>query len=264
LAAVAKTKGTAKKPTRAAKPTPPRKPAKKPARAVKSVAPARPKLPAIAVKPKRPTAPSLPLPPPPPAPPPVRDELVAPRDVARLLRYGERFGPHKNDVRMLALQLPVASGALAVFDPGAPRSWRVFDRPTGNGQFRVMLSLAKERLAAVIIHVGRPPIARWTVAHYQGQKRPKSPDQLPRVPVTTGSLALLDAGSGAPGTIAMTGAPGLAPSEVPLADGRRALGFACAAGDYAAYWGVDANDKPVCLVIDFDVLTQKEWKAKPT
>ena len=27
---------------------------------------------------------------------------------------------------------------------------------------------------------------------------------------------------------------------------------------------IDANDKPICLVVDFDVLTQKDWKSKPT
>lgn len=270
---MAKTKGSTKKPAaRAAKIA---KPAAKAAKAAKSPAkavPAKPKLPAVAVKPKKPSAPSLPLPPPPPPPPPVRDELAAPRDIARLLRYGEQFGPHKIDVRMLPVQLPVSSGALAVFDPGTPKSWRVFDRPTGDGQFRVMLSVArtpektgvKERLAAVVIHVGRPPIARWTVAHYKGQKRPKSPEQLPRVPVTTGWLALLGAGTGVPGAIPMTSPPVIAPVEVPLTDGRRALGFQTGDGEYAAYWGIDASDKPVCLVLDFDVFTQKDWKSKAT
>ena len=55
-----------------------------------------------------------------PIPPPVvpdggrvpRDELHAPRDIARLTRYGERFGPHKIDVRWLPLQLPVTGPAL--------------------------------------------------------------------------------------------------------------------------------------------------------
>ena len=79
------------------------------------------------------TKPSLPLPPPPPSPPPERDELPAPRDVARLTRYGERFGEKKIDVRWLPLQLPVASGSLAIFDPGAAKSWRVLDRPSGSG-----------------------------------------------------------------------------------------------------------------------------------
>ncbi|MDX2090279.1 MAG: DUF4241 domain-containing protein [Kofleriaceae bacterium] len=283
---MAKSKGAAKKPAarvvkksaakatkhvEAAKATKPAK-ATKAAKAVPAPAKAPPKLPAVVVKPKKPTAPSLPLPPPPPPPPPVRDELAAPRDIARLLRYGEPFGPHRIDARMLPLQLPVSSGALAVFDPGVPKSWRVFDRPTGDGQFRVMLSVArtpdktgtKERLAAVVIHVGRPPIARWTVAHYKGQKKPKDADQLPRVPATTGLVALLDAGTGVPGVVAMTPPAGVQPIEVPLTDGRRALGFASGTGDYAAYWGVDANDKPVCLVLDFDVFTQKDWKAKAT
>ena len=215
------------------------------------------------------TRPSLPLPPlPPPAPAP-RDEMPAPRDVARLTRYGERFGPYKIDVRWLPLQLPVASNSLAVFDPGAPKSWRVFDRPVGIGQFRAMLSIArndegKERLAAVVIHVGRPPIARWSVAHYRGQKRPKSADQLSRCPVTTGWLALIDAGQDAPGVVAVPppSLTGIQPVEVPLTDGRRALAMPCGNGEYAAYWAVDAGDKPICLVIDFDVFTQREWKAR--
>jgi hypothetical protein len=260
------TKKVAKPAQRSAKPQP------KSAKPQPKSAKPQPKLPTVAVKPKKPTAPSLPLPPPPPPPPAVRDELAAPRDIARLLRYGEQFGAHKIDARMLPLQLPVSSGALAVFDPSAPKSWRVFDRPTGDGQFRVMLSVArtpdktgtKERLAAVVIHLGRPPIARWTVAHNKGQKKPKTPEQLPRVPVTSGLVALLDAGSGVPGAVTMPAPTGVMPVEAPLIDGRRALGFASGNGEFAAYWGIDANDKPVCLVLDFDVFTQKDWKSKAT
>jgi hypothetical protein len=37
----------------------------------------------------------------------------------------------------------------------------------------------------------------------------------------------------------------------------------CGKGEYAAYWAVDAADKAVCLVVDFDVFTRKEWKASP-
>lgn len=228
------------------------------------------KLPTVAVKPKHATRPSVALPPPPPPPPPHRDELISPRDIGRLLRYGERFGPHKIDVRMLPLQLPVGSGALAILDPAAPKSWRAFDRPVGGGQFRVMLSVARtegkqpsEQIAAVVIHVGRPPIAKWTVAHYRGQKPPRSADAVPRVPVTSGWIVLVDAGAGAPGVIAVPAAQGIAPVEVPLTDGRRALALPCGNGDYAAYWAVDATDKPICLVVDFDVFTQKDWKSKP-
>jgi hypothetical protein len=144
----------------------------------------------------------------------------------------------------------------------------VLDRPSGNGAFRAMLSLArtednKEKLAAVVIHVGRPPIARWTVAHFRGQKKPKSADQLPRIPVTTGWIALLDAGKDSPGTLAMPAGLGIQPVEVPLTDGRRALALPCGNGEYAAYWAVDASDKPICIVLDFDVFSQKEWKARP-
>jgi hypothetical protein len=186
-----------------------------------------------------------------------------------LTRYGERFGEKKIDVRWLPVQLPVASGALAIFDPGAPKSWRVFDRPSGNGAFRAMLSIArtednKEKLAAIVIHTGRPPIAKWTVAHFKGGKKPKSADQLPRVVVTDGWLALMDAGKDAPGSVVVpSSTTGVQPVEVPLTDGRRALALPCGNGEYAAYWAVDAADKPICIVVDFDVFTQKEWKARP-
>jgi hypothetical protein len=242
--------------------------------AAKAAAAAKPKkLPLVAVKPARPTRPSLPLPPPPPSAPrpaPPRDEMPAPRDIARLTRYGERFGAHKIDVRWLPLTLPVAGTSLAVFDPGAPKSWRVFERPIGAGQFRAMLSIArsedgKERLAAIVVHVGRPPIARWTVAHFKGQKKPKSADQLPRCPVTGGWIALIDAGKESPGVVAVptTTIVGVQPIEIPLTDGRKALALPCGEGEYVAYWAVDASDKPICIVIDFDVFTQKEWKARP-
>jgi len=251
--AVAKTKGAVKKP------------AKRPAL---PTVPPKPKLPTVAQKPKKASAPSMPLPPPPPPPPAQRDELIAARDIGRLLRYGEQFGAHKIDVRMLPLQLGVASGALGVFDPSAPKSFRAFDRPVGAGQFRVMLSVArsgdKERLAAIVIHVGRPPIAKWTVAHYKGQKKPKSADQLPRVTVASGWLVLLDARDGAPGAVPVPAANGVTPIEIPLTDGRRALALPCGNGEFAAYWAVDAADKPVCLVVDFDVFTQKDWKSKAT
>jgi hypothetical protein len=102
---VAKTKAKAKA-----------KPGKKPA--AKAVAPK--KLPTVAKKPARPSKPSLPLPPPPPPPPPTRDELDADRDIARLLRYGEKFGAKKIDIRMRPLALPVAQ----VRSPSAIRASR--------------------------------------------------------------------------------------------------------------------------------------------
>jgi len=272
---VAKPKGAAKKAAKIAKPSVRPKAGtakaatKSPAKKVQPTVP--PTLPTVAVKPKKATAPSIPLPPPPPPPPAHRDELIAPRDIGRLLRYGEPFGPHRIDVRMLPTQLPAASGVLAVMDPLVAKSWRAFDRPVAPGAFRVMLSVAKtsdkggskERLAAVVIHVGRPPIAKWVVAHYAKQKRPKSADDLPRVEVSGDFVALIDAGSGSPGVLAVPASTGVGPIEVPLTDGARALAFASGDGSYAAYWGVDAEDKAVCLVLDFDVFTQKDWKAKP-
>src|SRR5207244_2146146 len=88
---VAKTKGTQKgqSPAKAAKKliksgTKPAKAAAKP-----------PKAAAKAAKPPKSTRVITKLPPAPPAPPPPpppRDELVSPRDIGRLTRYGERFG----------------------------------------------------------------------------------------------------------------------------------------------------------------------------
>jgi hypothetical protein len=187
-----------------------------------------------------------------------------------LLHYGERFGAHKIDTKFLPIQFPVPSGHIAICDPGVPKTWRVLDRPLDARTFRVMASIARdpsnaEQLAAIVIHVGQPPIARWTVAHYAGHKKPKTPEQIPRTTVTTGWLALVDGGDGSPGPIATpTEATGTLPITLPLTDGRNALVLPCGNGEYAAYWAIDAADKPVCLVVDFDVFTQKEWKAKPS
>jgi hypothetical protein len=207
----------------------------------------------------------------PPAPPP-RDELPADRDIGRLLRYGERFGASKIDTRMWSAPnavapttLPIPSGSIAICDPATPKTWRVLDRPPGVGQFRVMLSVARpdagiEKLAALVIHTGRPPIARWTVAHPKG-KKPKEPTAFE---ATSGWIALMDAGAGSPGVIATPQSQGIQPIEIPLTDGRRALAVPCGKGEITAYWAVDATDKPIALVVDFDAFTQKEWKAKPS
>jgi hypothetical protein len=195
------------------------------------------------------------------------DDTLATRDVGRLLRYGERFGTDRIDVRMLPLQLHVRSGSLAVFDPAAPESWHVLERRTGSGAFRVMLSVARsdaepsqERLAAVVIHVGRPPIAKWAVAQFEGAG---GSDALPRTRTTSGWLAVMDASEGVPGVLALPQPTGVTPIEVPLVDGRRALALPCGNGQFAAYWAVDAAGKPICIVFDFDAFTQKAWKAKP-
>jgi hypothetical protein len=242
----------------------------KPAAKAKAKPAAPAKLPAVVKKPARPTRPSLPLPPPPPAPPPLRVELAAPPHVGRLLHYGEKLGARRIDTRMLpTLRLPVSSGAIALFDPGVPKTWKVLDRPTGAGVFGVMLSIAKaadpgkpDALAAITIHLGRGAIARWTFAHVKGGKPPKSDGQAPRWPVTTGWIALADAGDVAPGPVAVPASGGIEPIAVPLTDGRQVLAVPCTPGDYAAYWAVDVADKPVCLVIDFEVFTQKDWKEK--
>jgi hypothetical protein len=219
----------------------------------------------------------------PSAPPPQRDELAAPRDIGRLIHYGERFGPNKIDVRMwnvpgaatptVPAQLPIASGSLAIFDPADKKSWRLLDRPAGIGQFRIMLSTVKphdamdqrkDRLAALVLHTGRPPIARWTVAHWKGQNKPKSAADLPSLTSSAGWIALVDGAGGWPGVLTLPPVTGTQPLEVPLADGRRALAIPTGKSEVTAYWAIDATDKPICLVIDCDAITQRDWKAKPT
>jgi hypothetical protein len=242
--------------------------------------PVKPPPKAPATKPK-PTAPSQPLPPPPPPPPAQRLEASAPRDIGRLLRYGEKFGANKIDVQMLPLQLAVPSGAVALMDAAAPKSFRVFDRTTGAGAFRVMLSFVRApdgaaRLAAFAIHTGRPPIARWTVAHELGKKPPKTPDDIAPLEIASGHAILVDAKGGSPGAVAVHSAPPattgaatsgpaatalLSPHEILLPDGRRALAFPVG-GEVTAYWGVDAADKPVCLVVDCDAISAKDWRAR--
>jgi hypothetical protein len=199
-------------------------------------------------------------------------ETLASRDIARLLRYGERIGGDKIDVRMLPLQFHARSGSLAVCDPGQPETWHVLERPIGTGAFRVMLSIARpdddagagsgERLAAVVIHVGRPPIAKWTVAQLREDAGAASREALTRTPITGGWLALIDAGDGSPGVIALPPPGGVLPIEVPLTDGRRALALPCGNGAFAAYWALDADDRPICVVVDFNAFTAKAWRAR--
>ena len=70
----------------------------------------------------------------------------------------------------------------------------------------------------------------------------------------------MDGAGGAPGALAVSG---VQTYELPLTDGRRALAVPSGKGEFAAYWAVDAQDKPICFVIDFDAISQKDWKAKP-
>ena len=72
----------------------------------------------------------------------------------------------------------------------------------------------------------------------------------------------MDAGAGSPGVIATPPPNGMQPIEIPLTDGRKALVLPCGNGEFVAYWAIDSTDKPICLVVDFDAFTQKDWKAK--
>ena len=205
-----------------------------------------------------------------PVPVAVQRELLALRDVARLLRYGEQFGGRRIEIRWLPTPLPCPSGGFTLVDPATPKSQRSFDRKVPAGAFRCMLAVAvggpNEKLAAVILHCGRPPIARWTVAHFSGTKPPIATAQLPQVITDSGWLAIQDTAT----TAAVTDPAVLPPpafTPTAMAAERRAgngvaFAFPVGPGAYTAYWGIDEHDKAVCLVLDFNVFTQKEWRAK--
>jgi hypothetical protein len=228
------------------------------------------------------TAPVVPLRVVPPSP---AGELGAVRDVGRLLRHGEAFGDHKIEIRHLPSPVVVTSGRIAVADPLTPASGRVLARQVPHGRFRVMLGIAtidgEQRIAAAVMHVGRPPIARWVIAHFEGQKPPKSADQLPVFGVDAGTAAFMDAlvlealraapDEAEPPVQAalvpqLTATPSAANTGQWIADpisGRNLVAFTSGWGDgtYASYWALDGAGQPVCLVTDFDLFTKGEWKV---
>jgi hypothetical protein len=257
----AKAKPAARKATKKAKPAVKSKPAAPPA----PIAPPRPasELP-IVVAPVRVV---------PPAPP---GEIGAVREVGRLIRHGEVFGKYRIETRMQPSPVVITSGRIAVGDPSKPSQARVLAHQTAPGKFRVMTSVAnidgEERVAAVVMHAGRPPIARWVIAHFEGQKPPKTADQAPGFDIG-GEVAgimdalALDALRGDPGDLAQKLAErqGVAAIDhvVDGATGHNVLAFPSGwgSGTYSAYWALDGAGHPVCLVIDFDVFNKADWKT---
>jgi hypothetical protein len=239
-------------------------------------------LPGVAPPPRPPGTPTIP--PPmrvvPPAPP---GEVVAVRDVGRLLRHGEVFGANRIEIRMVPWPVVITSGRVAVGDPLAPRAARVLARQVPPGKFRAMLSVAhvgaEQRVAAAVMHVGRPPIARWVIAHFEDARPPKSADAPPTHAVEAID-ALMDAevldglraAAAAPdppvrqSLVAQLGDDRTASGTwiADAATGRNVVAFPAGdgAGEYAAYWALDAIGQPVCLVVDFDVFGKGDWKQK--
>ena len=245
-----------------------------------------------AVAPPRRAAPPS-VPPPPPTPPapviPVRvvppapaGEMGAVREVGRLLRHGEIFGNHRIEIRHLPWAVVSTTGRLAVADPLAPAGGRVLARQVTPGKYRVMLSVAhigaEQRVAAAVMHVGRPPIARWVVAHFESQKPPRSADQLPGYSVDSGAGAFMDALvlddlRNQPDVPDPAARSALAPQlATPLAggqwiadaiSGRNLVAFASGWGDgvYSSYWALDGAGQPVCLVTDFEVFKAADWRV---
>ena len=237
-------------------------------------------LPGVAPPPRPPGTPTIP---PPmrvvPAAPP--GEVVAVRDVGRLLRHGEVFGANRIEIRMVPWPVVITTGRVAVGDPIGPGAARVLARQVPPGKFRAMLSIAhvgtEQRVAAAVMHVGRPPIARWVIAHFEDTKPPKSAETPPTHTVEAID-ALMDAEVlEALRAAATTPDPPVKQSLVAqLGDDRTACGTWIAdattgrnvvafpagdgAGDYAAYWALDAIGQPVCLVVDYDVFGKGDWK----
>ncbi len=247
-----------------------------------------------AVAPVRPVrAPSLPPPPPRPvlplaAPPAPRvvpagpgGELTPARDVGRLLRYGEQFGPARIELRHLATPLVITSGRIVLGDPAAPtggKRSRTLARAVAPGKYRVMQSLANTggviRWAALVVHVGRPPIARWVVAHFDGQKPPRTAEDAPVIELAGHTLALMDAATAEQvrAGVVQISAADLGPADgsqvavgtvdrlVDSSSGRNLLCATARPGPYHVYWALDAADAPVCLVIDYDGFKAGDWK----
>lgn len=219
----------------------------------------------------------------PPAPP---GEIGALRDVGRLLRHGELFGENKIETRHLPTPVVITSGRIAVADPLTPSAGRVLARQVPPGRYRVMLSVAhvdtEQRIAAAVMHTGRPPIARWVVAHFEGQKPPRSADQLPTIGVDAGTAAFMDGlvleqlrdqpdepeppaqAALVPQLTAGTTAANVGEWIADPISGRNLIAFTSGWGDgvYASYWALDGAGQPVCLVTDFDLFNKSEWKTK--
>ncbi len=223
----------------------------------RGTAPARPALQPLVRPPVH--APAAPAPT--RAPPPALAETAAALDIARLCRYGERFGAHRLEIQPVAAPLVITSGAIAVADaapPGAAarKGALRLARPLPAGRYRCTLSIAHvdgaPRLAAAVLHVGRGPVARWVIAHADGKKPPRSADDAPGYVIESGTGAMLDAAALGRDTPPPDPA---APDVLTFAAGKP--------GAYVSYWGLDAEGYPACLVTDFAVFTKKDWKAKP-
>jgi hypothetical protein len=186
-------------------------------------------------------APAAPPPPvrlPPPFPP---GELLAERDVARLLRHGESFGPHRLDVLLHPEPVAIPSGRIALIDPAALERPLRLARQVAPGRYRIGTSTAirpdgSRALAAVCLHVGCPPIARWVVAHLDG-KRPPRQEADAALPLDGGRAVLTDGDTPGPGFE-------LAAPSPPT-----------------AYWALDPAGFPVCLLVDLGAFRASEWKV---
>ncbi|MEZ4367473.1 MAG: DUF4241 domain-containing protein [Kofleriaceae bacterium] len=232
----------------------------------------------------RPLPPPVRTAPPPPVrvlPPAPTKELDAERPVARLLQHGEVMGKHRLETRHLPTPLALPTGRVALGDALSP-DLRVLERRLPPGRYRLMVSVAgdgaEQRLAAIVMYCGRPPIARWVHAHLEGKRPPKAAADAPTFAAST--FGLCDASAidrvkptlrdaTAPGRVALDAA--LAPIGVGWAHawhvfddatGLALAAFASSKGPrtHAAYWGLDPAGQPVCLVIDAGLLAAGDWK----
>jgi hypothetical protein len=210
--------------------------------------------------------------------------------VGRLLRHGELFADNKIEVQFLPDSVVISSGQIAIVDPFASMGGKrasTLARQLLPGKYRVMLCIAHQgashRVAAAVMHVGRPPVARWVVAHLAGEPPPTGQSQYPGLQLPSGCAGFIDGASVEALHSAMTAeasgckddltlhlrtappAGGWGHHAVVLDPEKQTNLVAFTGGGNAraiptAYWGLDEASRPVCLVLDFDPFTAAQWK----
>lgn len=195
------------------------------------------------------------------------------------LSFNERGGQHDVLHVQRAGVLDVPSGRLVACDPLSDARLRTFQRMVPAGRYPVLLSRwtseaqHDERIAAAMVRFSEAPAVRWELALREGddaQKLRRKSDAA--FPVDSGNGCFMDAdrvkqwssrnaearevlvntGRGATRNVFVLGP----------ATGAEVVGFSTGMGDgwYRSWWGLDAADAPVSLVVDFGILFVREWE----
>jgi Protein of unknown function (DUF4241) len=183
----------------------------------------------------------------------------------------EEGGTLKVTVREVG-NLVVTSGRIVVCDPCYGSGKRPLARTIPTGRYPVLLSFADGRIACAMLRIRRTKPVRWEMAVWPGQDPTDiEGDQFFGYGVDAGTGSFLDADQD-------RYLDQLSEEEGPLFDhdartpkdpfagewaervfdekGGNLIAFSSGYGDgrYPSYWGLDANDEPVCLVTDFNIL----------